>query len=31
LIYEEGYFFGLGPRTGQALAELISDLYPDLS
>lgn len=30
LAYEEGYFFGLGPRTGQALAELISDLYPDL-
>lgn len=30
LIYEEGYFFGLGPRTGQALTELISDLYPDL-
>lgn len=30
LVYEEGYFFGLGPRTGQALEELIRDLYPDL-
>ena len=30
LVYEEGYFFGLGPRTGQALEEFIRDLYPDL-
>jgi iron complex transport system substrate-binding protein len=30
LVYEEGYFFGLGPRTGQALDEFIRDLYPEL-
>ncbi len=30
LIYDEAYFFNLGPRTGQALAEFIRDLYPDL-
>lgn len=30
LVYEEGYFFGLGPRTGQALAEFVRDLYPEL-
>jgi iron complex transport system substrate-binding protein len=30
LAYDEAYFFNLGPRTGQALAEFIGDLYPDL-
>lgn len=30
LAYDEAYFFNLGPRTGQALAEFIADLYPDL-
>jgi len=27
LIYDEAYFFNLGPRTGQALAVFIKDLY----
>ncbi len=27
LAYDEAYFFNLGPRTGQALAEFIGDLY----
>lgn len=27
LAYEEAYFFNLGPRAGQALAEFVSDLY----
>jgi iron complex transport system substrate-binding protein len=26
LAYDEAYFFNLGPRTGQALAEFVSDL-----
>lgn len=30
LAYDEAYFFNLGPRAGQALAEFIADLYPDL-
>lgn len=30
LAYEEAYFFNLGPRAGQALAELVGDLYPDV-
>ncbi len=30
LAYDEAYFFNLGPRTGQALAEFVLDLYPDL-
>jgi iron complex transport system substrate-binding protein len=30
LAYDEAYFFNLGPRTGQALAEFIGDLYPDI-
>lgn len=30
LIYDEAYFFNLGPRAGQALMELITDLHPDL-
>ena len=29
LAYETQYLFGFGPRTGQLLAELTSDLYPD--
>lgn len=31
LVYDEAYFFNLGPRVGQALTEFITDLYPDLS
>lgn len=31
LVYDEAYFFNLGPRTGLALEEFIRDLYPDLS
>lgn len=31
LVYDEAYFFNLGPRTGQALMELVTDLHPDLS
>ena len=27
LVYDEAYFFNLGPRTGQALEEFIKDLY----
>ncbi|MFO7700331.1 MAG: hemin ABC transporter substrate-binding protein, partial [Acidimicrobiia bacterium] len=27
LAYEEAYFFNLGPRAGQALAEFVADLY----
>ena len=27
LTYEEAYFFNLGPRAGQALAEFVTDLY----
>lgn len=30
LVYDEAYFFNLGPRTGQALKEFVLDLYPDL-
>lgn len=30
LVYDEAYFFNLGPRTGQALAEFIRDLYPGI-
>ncbi len=30
LAYEEAYFFNLGPRAGQALDELVRDLYPDI-
>jgi iron complex transport system substrate-binding protein len=29
LVYDEAYFFNLGPRTGQALMELVTDLHPD--
>ncbi len=31
LIYDEAYFFNLGPRTGQALMEFVQDLHPDLA
>jgi iron complex transport system substrate-binding protein len=31
LIYDEAYFFNLGPRTGQALMQFVLDLYPDLA
>lgn len=31
LVYDEAYFFNLGPRTGQALAEFVQDLHPDLA
>ena len=27
LVYDEAYFFNLGPRTGLALEEFIRDLY----
>ena len=30
LDYDEAYFFNLGPRAGQALAEFVRDLYPDI-
>ncbi|NND02224.1 MAG: ABC transporter substrate-binding protein [Acidimicrobiia bacterium] len=30
LVYDEAYFFNLGPRAGLALEEFIRDLYPDL-
>lgn len=30
LVYDEAYFFNLGPRTGQALMEFVTDLYPDV-
>lgn len=31
LVYDEAYFFNLGPRTGQALMEFVQDLHPDLA
>lgn len=31
LVYDEAYFFNLGPRTGRALAEFVQDLHPDLA
>lgn len=31
LIYDEAYFFNLGPRTGQALMEFVLDLHPELA
>ncbi|HEY5579142.1 MAG TPA: ABC transporter substrate-binding protein [Acidimicrobiia bacterium] len=31
LVYDEAYFFNLGPRTGQALSQFVGDLYPDLT
>lgn len=30
LVYDEAYFFNLGPRAGQALEEFIRDLYPGI-
>ncbi len=30
LAYDEAYFFNLGPRVGQALADFVRDLYPDI-
>jgi iron complex transport system substrate-binding protein len=30
LVYDEAYFFNLGPRAGQALAEFVRDLYPGI-
>ncbi|GMQ99046.1 MAG: hemin ABC transporter substrate-binding protein [Acidimicrobiia bacterium] len=30
LIYDEAYFFNLGPRVGLALTDFVNDLYPDL-
>lgn len=31
LIYDEAYFFNLGPRTGQALMQFVQDLHPELA
>jgi len=31
LIYDEAYFFNLGPRVGLALNDFVKDLYPDLA
>lgn len=31
LVYDEAFFFNLGPRVGQALDQFIDDLYPDLA
>ncbi len=31
LVYDEAYFFNLGPRVGQALREFVLDLYPELA
>lgn len=31
LIYDEAYFFNLGPRVGLALYDFVIDLYPDLA
>ncbi|MGD2102582.1 MAG: ABC transporter substrate-binding protein [Acidimicrobiia bacterium] len=31
LVYDEAYFFNLGPRTGQALMEFVLDLHPELA
>jgi len=30
LVYDEAYFFNLGPRTGQALEQFVRDLYPGI-
>lgn len=30
LAYDEAYFFNLGPRTGMALTEFVTDLYPTI-
>ena len=31
LVYDDGLFLNFGPRTGQALRQLILDLYPELA
>ena len=31
LVYDEAYFFNLGPRAGQALMEFVQDLHPELA
>lgn len=31
LVYDEAFFFNLGPRAGQALDQFVRDLYPDLA
>jgi iron complex transport system substrate-binding protein len=30
LVYDDGFFLNFGPRTGEALARLAADLYPEL-
>ena len=30
VVYEDTFFLNFGPRTGEALAQLVSDLYPEL-
>lgn len=30
LVYDDGLFLNFGPRTGQALRQLVTDLYPEL-
>ncbi len=31
LAYDEAYFFNFGPRVGQALAEFVADIHPELA
>jgi iron complex transport system substrate-binding protein len=31
LVYDEAYFFNLGPRAGEALTQFVEDLYPSLT
>jgi iron complex transport system substrate-binding protein len=31
LAYDEAFFFNLGPRVGQALMQLVLDLYPGIA
>ena len=31
LVYDEAYFFNLGPRVGQALMQFVLDLHPELA
>ncbi len=31
LVYDEAYFFNLGPRAGQALLEFVLDVHPELA
>ena len=31
LVYKDGFFLNFGPRTGEALQQLIIDLYPELA